>query len=34
MGGATAHYDGIVAVSQTEFTPGLKKVSVPTLVMH
>jgi non-heme chloroperoxidase len=34
MGGAKAHYDGIVAFSQTDFTPDLKKVSVPTLVMH
>ena len=34
MGGAKAHYDGIVAFSQTDFTPDLKKISVPTLVMH
>jgi non-heme chloroperoxidase len=34
MGGAKPHYDGIVAFSQTDFTPDLKKVSVPTLVMH
>ena len=34
MGGAKAHYDGIVAFSQTDFTPDLKKVSVPTLVIH
>jgi non-heme chloroperoxidase len=34
MGGAKAHYDGIVAFSQTDFTPDLKKVSIPTLVMH
>jgi non-heme chloroperoxidase len=34
MGGAKAHYDGIVAFSQTDFTPDLKKVSLPTLVMH
>jgi non-heme chloroperoxidase len=34
MGSAKAHYDGIVAFSQTDFTPDLKKVSVPTLVMH
>ena len=33
-GGAKAHYDGVVAFSQTDFTPDLKKVSVPTLVMH
>jgi non-heme chloroperoxidase len=34
MGGAKAHYDGVVAFSQTDFTPDLKKISVPTLVMH
>jgi non-heme chloroperoxidase len=34
MGGMKAHYDGIVAFSQTDFTPDLKKISVPTLVMH
>jgi non-heme chloroperoxidase len=34
MGGAKAHYDGIVAFSQTDFTQDLKKISVPTLVMH
>jgi non-heme chloroperoxidase len=34
MGGAKAHYDGIVAFSQTDFTPDLKEISVPTLVMH
>jgi non-heme chloroperoxidase len=34
MGGIKAHYDGIVAFSQTDFTDDLKKVSVPTLVMH
>ena len=34
MGGAKAHYDGIVAFSQTDFTPDLKNISVPTLVMH
>jgi non-heme chloroperoxidase len=34
MGGIKAHYDGIVAFSQTDFTPDLKKMSVPTLVMH
>jgi non-heme chloroperoxidase len=33
-GGAKAHYDGIVAFSQTDFTEDLKKISVPTLVMH
>ena len=34
MGGAKAHYDGIVAVSQTDFTQDLKKITVPVLVMH
>ncbi len=34
MGGAKAHYDGIVAFSQTDFTTDLVKISVPTLVMH
>ncbi|CAM2991759.1 alpha/beta hydrolase [Mycobacterium intermedium] len=33
-GGAKAHYDGIVAFSQTDFTEDLKKVTVPTLVLH
>jgi non-heme chloroperoxidase len=34
MGSALAHYEGIVAFSQTDFTPDLKKITVPTLVMH
>ena len=34
MGGVKAHYDGIVAFSQTDFTPDLKAISVPMLVMH
>jgi non-heme chloroperoxidase len=34
MGGAMAHYDGIVAFSQTDFTDDLKKITVPALVMH
>ncbi len=34
MGGAKAHYDGIVAFSQTDFTEDLKKINVPLLVMH
>jgi hypothetical protein len=33
MAGAKAHYDGIVAFSQTDFTEGLKKITVPVLVM-
>jgi non-heme chloroperoxidase len=34
MGGAKAHYDGIVAFSQTDFTDDLQTISVPVLVMH
>jgi non-heme chloroperoxidase len=34
MGGAKAHYDGIVAFSQTDFTEDLKKISIPVIVMH
>jgi non-heme chloroperoxidase len=34
MGGAKAHYDGIKAFSETDFTQDLKTVDVPTLVMH
>lgn len=33
-GGAKAHYDGIVAFSQTDFTDDLTKITVPVLVMH
>ena len=34
MGSAKAHYDGIVAFSQTDFTDDLKTITVPVLVMH
>ena len=34
MGGPKAHYDGIVAFFQTDFTEDLKKITVPVLVMH
>jgi non-heme chloroperoxidase len=34
MGGAKAHYDGIVAFSQTDFTEDLKRIQIPVLVMH
>ncbi|RWL46263.1 MULTISPECIES: alpha/beta hydrolase [unclassified Mesorhizobium] len=34
MGGIKAHYDGIVAWSQTDFREDLTKITVPTLVMH
>ncbi|MGO4197969.1 alpha/beta fold hydrolase [Rhizobium sp. YAF28] len=33
-GGAKAHYDGIKAFSETDFTEDLKSIEVPTLVMH
>ena len=31
---AKAHYDGIVAFSQTDFTEDLKAATIPVLVMH
>ena len=34
MGGVKAHYDGIAAFSETDFTEDLKIIDVPTLVMH
>ncbi|PQE02243.1 alpha/beta hydrolase [Mycobacterium sp. EPG1] len=34
QGAAKAHYDGIVAFSQTDFTEDLKKIQLPVLVMH
>lgn len=34
MGGIKAHHDGIVAFSQTDFTEDLKRITIPTLVMH
>ncbi|AIO26856.1 alpha/beta fold hydrolase [Burkholderia cepacia] len=34
MGSAKAHYDGIVAFSQTDFTEDLKCTTIPVLVMH
>jgi len=34
MGGANAHYDGIKAFSETDFTDDLKNIDAPTLVMH
>ena len=33
-GGAKAHYDGIEAFSETDFTQDLEIIDVPTLVMH
>ena len=34
VGGAKAHYDGIKAFSETDFTADLKAIAVPVLVMH
>jgi non-heme chloroperoxidase len=34
MGGALAHYEGIKAFSETDFTEDLRAIQVPTLVMH
>jgi non-heme chloroperoxidase len=34
MGGAKAHYEGIKAFSETDFTEDLKRIVIPTLVMH
>src|SRR6201990_770427 len=34
MGGAKAHYDGIVAFSQTDFTEDLKKITITVLGVH
>jgi non-heme chloroperoxidase len=34
VGSAKAHYDGVKAFSETDFTEDLKAIDVPTLVMH
>jgi non-heme chloroperoxidase len=34
MGGIKPHYDCIKAFSETDFTEDLKKIDVPTLVLH
>jgi non-heme chloroperoxidase len=34
IGGAKAHYDGIKAFSETDFTEDLKIIDLPALVMH
>jgi len=34
MGGAKAHHDCIKAFSETDFTEDLRRIAVPTLVMH
>ncbi|GHE36347.1 MULTISPECIES: alpha/beta fold hydrolase [Streptomyces] len=33
-GGAQAHYEGIEAFSETDFTDDLRAIDVPTLIMH
>ncbi|MBK1661839.1 alpha/beta fold hydrolase [Paracraurococcus ruber] len=34
MGSVKAHHDGIAAFSETDFTEDLRRIAVPTLVMH
>jgi non-heme chloroperoxidase len=34
MGAVLAHYHGIAAFSETDFTDDLRRIAVPTLVMH
>jgi len=34
QGSIKAHYDGVVAFSQTDFTEDLKKITIPVLVQH
>jgi len=34
QGAIKAHYDGIVAFSQTDFTEDLKRITIPVLVQH
>jgi non-heme chloroperoxidase len=34
MGGVKAHYDCVKAFSETDFTEDLKKIDVPTLIVH
>lgn len=34
MGSTKAHYDGIVAFSQIDFTKDLKNTTIPVLVMY
>ena len=33
-GGAKAHYDGIKAFSETDFTDDLRAITVPVLLLH
>lgn len=34
IGGIVAHYNGIKAFSETDFTEDLKAVDIPVLVLH
>jgi non-heme chloroperoxidase len=34
MGSMKAHYDGVVAFSQTDFTNDLRRITLPVLVLH
>jgi non-heme chloroperoxidase len=34
QGSVKAHYDGVVAFSQTDFTEDLKRITIPVLVQH
>src|ERR1700726_4199335 len=34
MGGVKAHYDCVKAFSETDFTEDLKKIDIPTLILH
>jgi non-heme chloroperoxidase len=34
MGAACAHYDGIAAFSETDFTEDLRRITLPVLVLH
>ena len=34
MGGIKAHYDCVKTFSETDFTEDLKKIDVPTLILH
>jgi non-heme chloroperoxidase len=34
LGSVKAHYDGVVAFSQTDFTEDLEKINLPVLVQH
>ena len=34
QGSVKAHYDGVVAFSQTDFTEDLKRIAIPVLVQH